>query len=779
MPNRKHTIDCNHLLNFKPTAVSSDSQPYQQQPRRQNRNPRRNTKQHDHKTQAAANAEKWTREKLHSSFYLHSSASHSFVVTRSQIDKQKGEDRPRFLRSYSNATGGGGGGNQQKAANHFDSVVHWDAVKLVKVQVPAVSCGNGTGNSENDDGLVDSSLSTCAICLNPFVAPRITKCGHVYCYPCILRHFHVSEGHASKSRDKKSGGYHQHGHGYHRPQDSAAKCPCCFNFILSSEMRPVLFITVQSPSKGIGSNNNSSAAIASTTTTTTNNNNNNNNSHQNSVSMTFHKCHRKRNGYVPFLPFQNTSSDLKRSHHRDDERITIRKRADINDLPSMNNDDAPYSRFNYLEMTALLQHFQNDLCSLQHDLESVTEMYQNFKGRSNVTGDLDLYFITMAIEAVQVENISALSMVDEQTRLQKEQESRYSSMHRIKVVPEYVSMNQEGNAKVVETISSVNCKEKDGQLESTNKLKRRSRANSLHHLAPGTMYLDNDHIHYYQAVDGQLSFLCGLNMKCLAYEYMDKKEMQREQVGTHKMPFPDVIHGQIIDVQSVHLTPEVRKRMPFTSHLPLYIDIKLIELNLTQQLSSSTREHFRSELEQRKKKRHAQRNSDRKAKKKAEREEFERIENLKKGIQRININDDFFQPVVPMLQLQQDEEFVGEGAAFGPSLSSSSRPLRLGQSNVSEVPSSQHNVHRSYGSVCASGGLFPTLDASNVSAFPSLSASSNSDAFPALSSSSSRPQTKKKEVLHTSHQMQTSMVTSKKKSKVVLFSTGGHRGCKK
>ncbi|KAJ3412411.1 RING finger protein 10 [Chytridiales sp. JEL 0842] len=39
-----------------------------------------------------------------------------------------------------------------------------------------------------------STPPTCPICLSPPLAPRITKCGHVYCYPCLLHLFMLRGG---------------------------------------------------------------------------------------------------------------------------------------------------------------------------------------------------------------------------------------------------------------------------------------------------------------------------------------------------------------------------------------------------------------------------------------------------------------------------------------------------------------------------------------------------------------------------------------------------------
>ena len=802
MPNtRKTSIDCTHLLNFKTSIPSDTVSSSSTSSSRRNYKNKHKQRKHDPKKQAAEREEKWTRQKLQSSFFLHSSASHSFVLARSpsklhhqQQQQQRGNgngnncshntslpsEKPRYLRLH--------GLTQQNSSNDADAVVDWDAVRIVKVQVPTTSYAH--------KDYVDAAISTCTICLDSFAAPRITKCGHVYCYSCILRHFHVSDNDNSMKKLLAASTSAVTGSMNHRHRESIAKCPCCFNFIQLSEMKPVQFVTVQSPFRSSSNGSSGNGATAK------------------NVSMTFRKCHRKKGGLVPYLPFQTdteTNSGSPSKSAGDNDTVSIRKRVEANDIPSIKANDAPYCRFNYIDVTTYIQHLQNDLSSLQSEMESIIQMYKNLNigmGNSATTqasskiannGNLDRYFVSMALEAVKGEHDAAVACSEEQLSLMNEQESRYANLNKVKVTPfQMNTVIQVKNDKSANTTSVMN-KDRSNSVcsvdssESTKQKKKnnhRPRSNSMH-LVPGTTYLDKDHVQFYQAVDGQLCFLCGFNLKCLAYEFMDKGPAKKITSGESKCeldsnnesiqirpPFPDVIHGQIIDVQTVHLTSEVRKRMPFTSHLPLYVDINLVELNLTQYLSPKTRDHFRGELEQRKKKRQAQRNSERKAKKKAQREEYERIEKLKEGMQSIDVNDEFFRAVLPETQqLQEEEVLVGE--AFGPSISSttassSSQTISTSTPKLPEV-SYANTIQRSYGSVCASNGFFPQVDASNDSAFPSLGAS----AFPSLSTPSGTPVKAKNDSSQLSKIMKTQspwVAKSKKKDKVVLFSTGGRRG---
>jgi hypothetical protein len=61
----------------------------------------------------------------------------------------------------------------------------------------------------------------CPICLESIMtAPRITKCGHCFCYPCVLRYFILDDQHHKR-------------------------CPVCFDTVKKSWLRPVVIQSVE------------------------------------------------------------------------------------------------------------------------------------------------------------------------------------------------------------------------------------------------------------------------------------------------------------------------------------------------------------------------------------------------------------------------------------------------------------------------------------------------------------------------------------------------------
>lgn len=83
----------------------------------------------------------------------------------------------------------------------------------------------------------ESQQTACPICLGEPVAPRMAKCGHIFCLPCLIR---FMNSHA----DTESPG-HGHGGGQEKKQNRWRKCPICDDTVYMSDARPVRFYAGQ------------------------------------------------------------------------------------------------------------------------------------------------------------------------------------------------------------------------------------------------------------------------------------------------------------------------------------------------------------------------------------------------------------------------------------------------------------------------------------------------------------------------------------------------------
>ncbi|MCJ1438281.1 hypothetical protein MMC27_007669 [Xylographa pallens] len=74
-----------------------------------------------------------------------------------------------------------------------------------------------------------SQTASCPICLSLPVAPRMAKCGHIFCLPCLIRYMHSTDDTTSVPEKKARW----------------KKCPICWDSIYLSETRPVRWFVGQ------------------------------------------------------------------------------------------------------------------------------------------------------------------------------------------------------------------------------------------------------------------------------------------------------------------------------------------------------------------------------------------------------------------------------------------------------------------------------------------------------------------------------------------------------
>ncbi|KAJ5867974.1 hypothetical protein N7534_002527 [Penicillium rubens] len=96
--------------------------------------------------------------------------------------------------------------NQSFHAQAANADVHLDWASVLQVLVSA-----------------QTQAASCPICLSTPVAPRMARCGHIFCLPCLIRYMHSSDDDNTVPEKR------------HRWK----KCPICWDSVYISETRPV------------------------------------------------------------------------------------------------------------------------------------------------------------------------------------------------------------------------------------------------------------------------------------------------------------------------------------------------------------------------------------------------------------------------------------------------------------------------------------------------------------------------------------------------------------
>ncbi|KAF4548586.1 RING-type zinc-finger domain-containing protein [Elsinoe fawcettii] len=88
----------------------------------------------------------------------------------------------------------------------IDADIHLDWTKILQILVSS-----------------QSQQASCPICLGTPTAPRMAKCGHIFCLPCLIRYMH-SEDESVRPGEKRA---------------RWKKCPICHDAVYTTETRPV------------------------------------------------------------------------------------------------------------------------------------------------------------------------------------------------------------------------------------------------------------------------------------------------------------------------------------------------------------------------------------------------------------------------------------------------------------------------------------------------------------------------------------------------------------
>lgn len=108
---------------------------------------------------------------------------------------------------------------------HFaDPDIYFQWHDILQVIIPR---GHAFQSNSGEQSARDDGILTCPICLLPPTAPRMTKCGHVYCFPCMLHLLSTSE------------------------QLKWVRCPICFDSVNERQLKAVKWLDEVPAAEGL------------------------------------------------------------------------------------------------------------------------------------------------------------------------------------------------------------------------------------------------------------------------------------------------------------------------------------------------------------------------------------------------------------------------------------------------------------------------------------------------------------------------------------------------
>lgn len=440
-----------------------------------------------------------------------------------------------------------------------DQPVEWDNIEQVCMTTP--------------------DLPSCPICLSSPVAGKITKCGHIYCWACILHYLALSEKN------------------WHT-------CPICSEDVHQKDLKSVKTIEVHRYKIGDTIKLNLMRRDKG-----------------NTISV----ARSNWNG-LPSKPF-----NVKESHMACYSKVVTATPADVQELVTEPEtaqlvrqlEEAEESEKCFIE-SALFQ--QKDRTSLQSlspthkvkeqqqlplEMENLT-LNEPKKSDTSVCHKTSKYYVNAFDEIAEEPTSGPVDPSDGSCFPLAEEEEDEQKVVCMTAASQGLLTDSCGpsDQELMPTEEAAQCLELPHDLgDEEADRKRRPKCSPKN-----TFY-------FYQAADGQHIYMHAINARCMVQEY------------DSLMNCPDSIEATIVELESITMTEELRKRLRYLSHLPLSAEFKVAELLLKPPIvSKETLKYFSDEIEKRRRIRQKKNREERSRSKRIQEEE-----NRKYGISPVQI----------------------------------------------------------------------------------------------------------------------------------------------
>lgn len=446
------------------------------------------------------------------------------------------------------------GGDYSVHLMNPDVLVHWDAIEQVRV--------------------IGTEPPSCPVCLHYPVAAKMTRCGHIYCWACILHYLALGE-------------------------KTWRKCPICYESVHSDDLKSVVFrevaqyklgdtITLTLMKKEKGSIYAVPANLWQKRTSSCHN-------LQETEEVTRHLklltaspeqvltvVENERNQLQKQLtdaepseePFiKGAQQQLKDRETRLQDKHIVQKEIFECIESILPNTDCPKGNipaFRHSNDAKKVKHYKSAF-SDEEEEDPIEELHKlEDSGEVQPSTDLDTASKDVSEGQLHRYQSAPLTIKEDQSVSKKDE------LLLLMCSPDVMASPM----KMMSDIMSI--EETAEQLELPT-----------HHHGDKTRHKSADNAYYfYQADDGQHIYLHSLNARCLLREYGSLENC------------PQKISGNIVEKEYVFVTEELRKRLRYLSHLPLTCGFEVVELALKPPLvDKETLKFFSVEIEKRRKRR--------------------------------------------------------------------------------------------------------------------------------------------------------------------------------
>lgn len=377
--------------------------------------------------------------------------------------------------------------------------------------------------------LKTSSVPSCPICLDAPRAAKVTRCGHVFCWPCILHYLALSD-HATR------------------------KCPICNDAIHKDDLKSVVSLLHEQINVG------------------------------DEIEMTLMRRERHSLFAVPaarYSPviekrhptlgqaFTAHSQLVLASPAEVADQILAREKRDL-ERQLREEGDQPEACF--IE-EALRYHAEREMGVIVHQeaagLGGLMKVHEDNKAALSPEPEADASPSPDNEDFPSLESaLEALAVADDERKLP--QASALVGSEEDGARPQHLSSSSDGGSSIDAELDldspAITHKDLDlSALQPTTSECEAKVEGEAKVPAPGGRPLPKDTFYFYQSSDGQAIFLHALNVQMLVHQYGSFENC------------PRVIRGRILEKDSSSMTEDLRDKLRYLKHLPVTCNYEVKE----------------------------------------------------------------------------------------------------------------------------------------------------------------------------------------------------------